>query len=242
MTEPQSELTRAEMFYLPPGYYIDSDSREVQAFSRSALAGLAPSASRTEVVIRLFEAVRDGLRYDPYTFALDAESYRASVIAGESEAYCVPKAILLTACLRAAGVPAAVGFADVKNHLNSPKLAALMDTDLFIYHGYVQVWLDTGTFKITPAFNMDLCERFGVRPLVFDGHHDALFHEFDESGHRHMEYVNDRGIFADPPIEEFLEVFRRTYPKLVKFNEDRLAGRPTEIDAMFSAVGPEGGK
>ena len=70
------------------------------------------------------------------------DDYRASRIAGEAIEFCVPKAILLTAALRAAGIPAAVGFADVRNHLNSPKLAELMGTDLFIYHGYVALWLD----------------------------------------------------------------------------------------------------
>ena len=76
---------------------------------------------------------------------------------------------MLTAALRAAGIPAAVGFADVKNHLNSPKLADLMGTDLFIYHGYVALWLNGRMFKVTPAFNTELCERFGVRQLIFDG-------------------------------------------------------------------------
>ncbi len=123
-------------------------------------------------------------------------------------------------------------FADVKNHLNTPKLAELMGTDLFIYHGYVQLWLEGQPFKVTPAFNMELCQRFGVKPLVFDGHHDALFHDFDQKGLRHMEYVNDRGIFADPPIEKFLGDFRQAYPKLEKFNEDRIAGKNTGTDAF----------
>ena len=82
-----------------------------------------------------------------------------------------------------------------------------MGTDLFIYHGYVALWLDDRLFKVTPAFNTELCERFGVRQLIFDGKSDALFHEFDTSSHRHMEYVNDRGWFADPPIGQLLQGF-----------------------------------
>jgi hypothetical protein len=112
-----------------------------------------------------------------------------------------------------------------------------MGTDLFIYHGYVQLWLEGRPFKVTPAFNMALCRRFGVKPLVFDGDHDALFHDFDENGRRHMEYVNDRGIFADPPIEEFLGEFRKTYPALEKFNQQRVAGEGATTDA-FAGDGP----
>lgn len=220
-----------------PTYYVDSDSREVRTFVTRALSDLPDGASRTDQAIRLFETVRDGTRYDPYTFALTADAYRASRIAGAQAAFCVPKAILLAACLRAAGIPAAVGFADVHNHLNTPKLRELMGTDLFIYHGYVQLWLDGRTYKVTPAFNMELCERFGVKPLVFDGKSDALFHEFNVNDQRHMEYVNDRGIYADAPIEEFLRAFKQTYPKLEQFNRERISHNAEGVDAGFAAAG-----
>lgn len=210
--------------FLAPARYVDSDSPEVRSFTARALANLPQGASPTQKAIRLFVQVRDGLRYDPFTFALTADAYRASSIATSAAAFCVPKAILLAAALRAADIPAAVGFADVRNHLNSPKLRELMDTDLFIYHGYVQLWLDGKSFRVTPAFNMELCERFGVKAMVFDGESDALFHEFDANGHRHMEYVRDRGIHADAPVEEFLDAFRRTYPKLESFNRRRISG------------------
>jgi transglutaminase-like putative cysteine protease len=197
--------------------YVDSDSAPVREFVTSVL-GDAPAISDTEKAIRMFDAVRDRIKYDPFHIGLAEDDYRASRIATRASNYCVPKAILLTAALRAAAIPAAVGFADVKNHLNSPKLAELMGTDLFIYHGYVALWLDGRMFKVTPAFNTELCERFGVRQLIFDGHSDALFHEFDTRDQRHMEYVNDRGWFADPPIPRLLGEFRATYPKLVAIN------------------------
>ncbi len=201
--------------FLQSAEFVDSNSHEVQEFVAEELDGLAATATDTEKAIRLFEAVRDGLKYDPYQVSLEPDAYRASTIAKGATGYCVPKAILLTACLRAAGIPAALGFADVRNHLNTPKLTELMGTDLFIYHGYVQVWLEGKSYKITPAFNMELCERFGVKPLQFDGTSDALFHEFDQQDQRHMEYVNDRGIFLDIPIDQFLLDFRAAYPNMV---------------------------
>jgi len=220
--------------YLEPSPFVDSESPGVQAFVASALRDLPPDASARDKAIRLFAAVRDGIRYDPYCFPLDEDSYRASRIVGAQASFCVPKAILLTACLRAAGIPAALGFADVRNHLNTPKLQELMGTDIFIYHGYVQLWLGAETYKITPAFNIELCERFGVKPLVFDGYHDALFHEFDEHDNRHMEYVNDRGIYLDPPISEFLQAFRDTYPKLEQFNQVRIDKGAEGYDPGFA--------
>jgi transglutaminase-like putative cysteine protease len=205
--------------FLASTAFVDSDSEEVREFVSRVLD--KPDLSATAKAIGLFNAVRDQIKYDPFHIGLAEEDYRASRIAGRASNFCIPKAILLTAALRAAGIPAAVGFADVKNHLNSPKLAELMGTDLFIYHGYVAIWLNGRTFKVTPAFNTELCERFGVRQLVFDGNSDALFHEFDTSDHRHMEYINDRGWFADPPIAQFLRDFRATYPRLVAINANR---------------------
>jgi transglutaminase-like putative cysteine protease len=202
--------------------FVDSDSPEVRAFVARSLDG-AQDLPVTARAIRLFDAVRDRIRYDPFNVGTAEDDYRASRIAGKPANYCVPKAILLAAALRAAGIPAAVGFADVRNHLNSPKLAELMGTDLFIYHGYVALWLDGRMFKVTPAFNTELCERFGVKQLIFDGKSDALFHEFDTNSQRHMEYVNDRGWFADPPIPQLLRDFRVTYPKLWQASRDRVA-------------------
>jgi transglutaminase-like putative cysteine protease len=215
--------------FLASTAFVDSDSAEVRKFASRSL-GDAQGLSRTETAIRLFNAVRDGIRYSPFDIGTTEADYRASRIAGKPSNYCIPKAILLTAALRAAGIPAAVGFADVRNHLNSPKLAELMGTDLFIYHGYVALWLDERMFKVTPAFNTEMCQRFGVRQLVFDGKSDALFHEFDTSSNRHMEYVADRGWFADPPIGQLLRDFRATYPKLWQSSLDRVPVR----DAAFS--------
>ncbi len=235
-----TELSAEAARFTSPAYYVESDSMEVQAFVMKALGKMAPDASSTDKAVRLFEAVRDDIRYDPYSFALHADAYRAGMIAGAQSAFCVPKAILLAACLRAVGIPAALGFADVRNHLNTPKLATLMECDLFIYHGYVQLWLDNVPYKVTPAFNMDLCERFGVKPLVFDGTRDALFHEYDEQGQRHMEYVNDRGLFVDAPIDEFLAAFRETYPKLEEFNRKRISAQgAVGYDAAFDPTKEE---
>lgn len=206
--------------YLAATPYVDAGDPAIAAFVARALDGLPAGADDRARAVRLFAAVRDGLRYDPFSIPWQAQAYRAGFVAQQPRGFCIPKAILLAACLRHAGIPAALGFADVKNHLNTPKLAAMMGTDLFIWHGYVQVWLGCGTFKITPAFNAELCERFGVRPLEFDGSADALFHEYDSAGRRHMEYVHDRGLFVEAPVGTILAEFEATYPALMAMQRE----------------------
>jgi transglutaminase-like putative cysteine protease len=128
----------------------------------------------------------------------------------------VPKAALLAACARADGIPARVGFADVKNHLTTPALRERMGSDLFVYHGFTELLLDGKWVKATPAFNIELCRRFKVKPLEFDGREDSIFHPFDEEDRRHMEYLRDRGSHADVPVAEIMQAFREAYPVLYR--------------------------
>ncbi len=193
---------------LLPGEFVDSAHPAVTAWAEAAVAGAADARARA---VALYYAVRDGWRYDPYTMSFAPEDYRASVIVTRKRAFCVPKAVLLAAGARAAGIPARLGFADVKNHLASEKLRQAMGTDVFAFHGYVELWLDERWVKATPAFNRSLCEHFGVLPLEFDGTADALFHPFSADGRRHMEYVHDRGRYFDLPYDAMLAAFEEVY-------------------------------
>jgi transglutaminase-like putative cysteine protease len=202
--------------YLSPGSFVDSDHPRVVQFAAEHARG----ADARERAVALYYAVRDAVRYNPFqNFLLDA-SYRGSVCLERGEGWCVPKAALLAACARAAGIPARVGFADVKNHLTSPTLTERMGTDLFVFHGYTEFLLEGKWVKATPAFNLELCSRFRVKPLEFDGRHDSIFHPFDQDERRHMEYVRDRGAYADVPTEEIKRVFSETYPKFYNLGPD----------------------
>ncbi len=214
----------AETDLLRPTRFIQSDDPEVIRFAKEAVDG---ARTDLEKGVRLFYAVRDAIRYDPYSIRLTEDCYQATTVLREKTAYCIPKAVLLASCARVVGIPAALGFSDVKNHLNTEKLRESMGTDMFIYHGYAVLRLDGNWVKATPAFNLTLCEKFGVLPLEFDGRSDALFHEYDQSNRRHMEYVNDRGCFADMPFDEVVQAFREYYPM---YNEQNLEGAGTFED------------
>jgi len=194
--------------WLEPTWFIDSDSDEVAQFAATATVG---ATGRKDKAVALFYAVRDGIRYDPYVKAEGPDGYRASTVAASSANWCTPKSVLLTAAARHCGIPARLGFADVRNHLTSEKLSEQMGTDLFIWHGYTEFLLDGQWRKASSAFNIELCERFGVKVLDFDGTADALMHPFDEAGNRHMEYVNQRGSFDDLPLDEIQADFQAVY-------------------------------
>ena len=159
--------------WLSSTWFIDSDDPAVATFAAEAIRS---ASDPTERAVALFYAVRDGFRYDPYNVDHAPEFFRASSVVASPSNWCVPKSVLLTAAARQVGIPARLGFADVRNHLTSKKLSDQMGTDLFAWHGYSEVLLDGRWFKLSTAFNIELCDRFGVKPLEFDGTTDALMH------------------------------------------------------------------
>lgn len=211
--------------YLRPTWFIDSDSAEVAARAQQIAGG----GSDVERAVRLFYEVRDSIRYDPYSITAQPSDYRASGVLERGSAYCIPKAVLLCAFARAVDIPARLGFADVRNHLASEKLLRRLGSDLFIFHGFTELWLEGQWLKATPAFNIQLCQRFGVRSLEFDGHQDALFHEYSSDGRRHMEYLAYRGTYADLPLDEIITAFGAQYGPAY------LAESGREHDDLFDA-------
>jgi transglutaminase-like putative cysteine protease len=187
---------------------IDSTHPSVVAFARQHAMG----HSDRERAVALHDAVRDGFRYDPYRVDLSPDGMRASSVVRRGAGWCVPKAALLAAACRAVGIPARVGYADVRNHLSTERMRRTMRTDLFIWHGYTDIWIDGAWRKATPAFNRELVERFGLLPLAFNGHDDSIYHPFDRAGNKHMEYVQYRGSFDDMPLDRIVADFAQTYP------------------------------
>jgi len=194
--------------YLQPTQFIDYDNPEVLAFAKEKAGRIAEPTTQA---VKLYYAVRDGIRYDPYAIDLTTEGMRASNTLAKMRGWCVAKAILLSACCRVNGIPARLGFADVKNHLSTKRLRQQMQTDIFYWHGYTSIYLNGEWIKATPAFNIALCEKFSLKPLEFDGKNDSVYHPFDLKGNRHMEYISYRGEFADVPLDEIIETFRREY-------------------------------
>ncbi len=195
--------------YLQATAYIDSDHFDIQAYAAQMVDD---ADSQLEKAVKLYYAARDGVRYDPYAFGFDGNTFKASHVLAEKKAFCVPKAILLAALCRAQNIPARLGFADVKNHLASDNLIKMMQTDVFAFHGYTDIFLEGKWVKATPAFNREMCDKFNVLPLEFNGREDSIFHPFDGDGEKHMEYLKDHGHFSDFPPEALVKSYEVVYP------------------------------
>jgi transglutaminase-like putative cysteine protease len=178
-------------------------------FSNSECKGESTDIKRA---VKLYYAVRDKIFYNPYRISFDPSAMKASSVLEKKRGYCVTKAVLLAAVARALGIPSRLGFADVQNHLASERLKKIMESDVFVYHGYTELYLNHKWVKATPAFNLSLCKRFGVNPLEFDGKNDSIFQAYDSSGQYHLKYVKDHGIFDDLPHDRIVEGMKKHHP------------------------------
>jgi transglutaminase-like putative cysteine protease len=197
--------------YLTPTYYINSDHPSIKQFVADTLNN---ESDQVQQAIALYYAVRDQFRYDPYSFSMEKSAFQASFILSKGHGWCVTKAVLLAACCRCAGIPARLGFADVANHLSTKRMRETMNTDVFYWHGYTSIYLGGQWLKATPAFNVELCQKFNLKPLEFDGTQDSIYHEFDQLGNKHMEYLNDRGEYTDLPLADITATFKQYYPAM----------------------------
>ena len=202
---------------LAPSMLIDSGHPGIQYFAKKH-AG--QSGDHKQMAISLYLAVRDQWRYDPYHLDFRPESMKASAMLDRQRGHCVEKATLLAAVCRAAGIPSRVRFANVRNHIGTARLEEFLGSNLLVFHGFTELFLDGKWRKATPAFNKELCDHLGVAPLEFDGENDSIFQEFDAQGGKFMEYEYDYGPFVDLPRDLFIASLRKHYGHL--FDKERV--------------------
>ena len=202
-------MEQIDQKYLTPTSIIDSDHESIIDYAGEIIEGIKDDP--VQKAVKLYYAVRDGIWYDPYLPFFLPEHFRASNTLRNKRGFCVPKAVLLCAVSRACGIPARLGFATVRNHLITREFIERYNTELFVYHGYTQLFLEGKWVIATPAFNIELCERHHVKPLEFDGREDSLFHPYNEEKKLFMEYLEYHGYYADVPIDKMMAANIKEY-------------------------------
>jgi hypothetical protein len=66
----------------------------------------------------------------------------------------------------------------------------------------VELCINERWVKATPTYDRLYCEKIHVSPVEFDGENDAMLPPRAEDGRLHVEYLRDRGFYADLPLEE----------------------------------------
>lgn len=202
--------------YLAETEFFDFSNEKVQEYVEEfRVTSDVPIAIGIRVkAIGLYLKIRDGFLYDPFDLDISKDGLTFSNVIGKRRAWCVEKAGLMVTCARALGIPARPGYAIVRNHLENEKLEEVLQSDLIVFHGYADLYIDGKWVKCTPAFDKRVCRLSGVDPLEWDGQTDSLFQEHDKSEKRFMEYIHYYGEFQDVPIELANSEMRKYYPHL----------------------------
>jgi transglutaminase-like putative cysteine protease len=194
--------------FLQPTEIIDCNHPQVKGLTAQTIRG---AQDVREQARRLFYLVRDTIPYNLYVPFFLPEHYRASATLERGSGYCVQKAVLLVALARAAGIPARLVFADIRNYLISERVAEQMETNLFIFHGYVEWLLGDRWVRVTPSFDKAVSQEHGYPLVEFDGNNDATFPAHDAQGRKFVEYVRYHGVFSDLPLDLILKAWDQAY-------------------------------
>lgn len=198
--------------YLEVSEYYDFDNPLVK---EKAFEIIKDFKTDSEKAIALFYWVRNEIKYNMRTYMpFDKTNFIASVTLKRKNGFCVSKSILLSTFARAVGIPARIHLVDLINHKISQKVKEFMETDVMYYHGYSELHVDGKWIKLTPSFDIETSIKGGFIPMVeFDGKNDAIFPKYDLEGNKYGEYVLDRGIYSDLPLEDIDKIFEKYYPK-----------------------------
>jgi len=204
--------------YLQPTEFFDFNKKSV---SRKAFEITNGLTSDKEKAIALFYWVRDEIKYNMLTYVPNVPAnFKASITLRRKNGFCVSKSILLSSFARAIGIPARIHLVDLINHLISQKVIDFMGTNVMYVHGYSEFYLNEKWVKLTPSFDPQTALKGKFLPMVeFDGENDAVFPKFDKDGNQFGEYLDDRGVHADLPLEEIDKIFEEKYPSYALYKK-----------------------
>ncbi|HQO04051.1 MAG TPA: transglutaminase family protein [Spirochaetota bacterium] len=203
--------------YLKPTEFLNFDEREIREMIQRVVESSTTEKEKASV---LFNFVRDRIPYNPYQNIFKRDIYKANTILNSESNFCVPKAILLTAMCRGAGIPARLRFASIRNRLMSEKLLSLMKSDVIHGHGFSEIYINGAWIQATPAFDSELSTKNGYTIVTFDGENHSILPSHDVHGNPHVEYLWYSESFDDFPLEWYIEYVRSKYDG---FTEEALA-------------------
>ena len=196
---------------LKPTFFMDWKHPSVLQKAKELTDGIEDDITKA---IKLFYFVRDGIRYSvkDSRLSFNKEEWKPSLTLEKGYAFCIPKAILLASLARAVGIPSKLHFVDIVNHMTSDRLKKNMGSNLFIFHGFVELFLNGKWVEANCAFDKELCIRKNFPWVDFDGVKDGLFASTNNDGEPFVEYIKDRGVYNDAPHQEIIQAWASGYP------------------------------
>jgi transglutaminase-like putative cysteine protease len=174
---------------------IEADDPHVRAKAEEVAGG----ASGTEAVRRLFEYVRDGIKYEMSPEVHTRDDWRATGTLERGYGFCQQKAVLLASLLRARGIPAGIVAQDVLDRKIPQHYIDFIGHQTLEGHGLTCVHVDGEWVLLDATLPARLCEKKRYRLVEYDGSGDAVLPATDLDGEPHFEILEELGVWADFP-------------------------------------------
>ncbi|MFX1573524.1 MAG: transglutaminase family protein [Promethearchaeota archaeon] len=209
MTNPHKNFEE----FLKQTFFMDYEHPSIQEKAKELTEGI-PEEDDISKAIQLFYFVRDQIKYSVKNAreSYNKENWKSSITLKRGFGFCIPKAILLASLARAVGIPSRLHYVDIVNHMTSERLKKDMGSNLFIFHGFVELFLNGKWVEANCAFDKELCLRKNFPWVDFDGIKDGLFASTNKDGKPFVEYIKDRGVYNDAPHQKIMETWAIEYP------------------------------
>lgn len=214
--------------YLTPAEFIDSNNPAVIDYAHQVTNGLKYD---TEKAVELFYSVRDDFKFDLGHIDLHPSKLKASALVKRGIGTDIEKSTLLAAAARAVGIPSRVSFANLRSNLTAEQLGNVLQSDMLVFHSYVELWMGNHWVKLSPAFNREACDYLGLPPLDFGIPEEKVFKKHHKRKHKYLKYVHDYGDFPDLPYDLYISELRKYYPHLFKIVDE--TAQPFQFDLEF---------
>ncbi len=208
-----TNLTASFEETLKTTFFMDYEHPLIKEKVKELIEGI-PEDDDIGKAVKLFYFVRDQIRYSVRNTreSYNKENWKSSLTLKTGFAFCIPKSILLASLARAVGIPSRLHYVDIVNHMTSERLKKDMGSNIFIFHGFVELFLDGRWVEANCAFDKELCLRKNFPAVNFDGKSDGLFAATNKDGKPFVEYIKDRGIYYDAPHQEIMQTWAVEYP------------------------------
>ena len=181
---------------LPPSFCIDSDAKNVREKAARLTACLNGARDKAR---KLFDYVRDEIRYNFAPAVYERSHFKASHALELGNGFCMQKAALYAALCRAAGIPARIGFQHLVDYKIVGPFYDMLGGNELDNHGMNAIYLDGRWIAVDATLDRALCERKNYRLVEFDGRHDALLPKTDRDGKLHFTLEKQKGFYNDTP-------------------------------------------
>src|SRR3972149_7545097 len=157
---------------LPPSFCIDSDAKNVRETAAKLTARLTTPRDKAR---KLFDYVRDEIRYNFAPAVYERSHFKASHALELGNGFCMQKEALYAALCRAAGLPARIGFQHLVDYKIVGPFYDMLGGNELDNHGMNAIYLDGRWIAVDATLDRALCERKNYRLGVVAGRHGAGF-------------------------------------------------------------------